>query len=128
MAEQCALKSLPGLQISNTENHRERNKASTPQITLTPASPAVPQKAHSRSTSPTLMLCDSPVRPPLKSYTHGSEEQRLLYDDIPMQVRHWQHFQQIYKCVFFHRRIIKITIFPFYRYHFKFQCVSPHIT
>ncbi|XP_057202099.1 uncharacterized protein LOC130561657 isoform X1 [Triplophysa rosa] len=86
MAGQCALKSPPGLQTYSTEHHKGRNKASTPQITLTPASPAVPQKAPSRSTSPTLMLCDSPVRPPLRSSSPGSDEQRLLYDDMPMQI------------------------------------------
>ncbi|XP_056609711.1 uncharacterized protein LOC130426789 [Triplophysa dalaica] len=82
MVDKCALKSPPGLHIYSTENHKGGNKASTPQITLTPASPAVPQKAPPRSRSPTLMLCDSPLR----SYSPGSDEQRLLYDDMPMQI------------------------------------------
>nr|XP_055044350.1 uncharacterized protein LOC129430815 isoform X1 [Misgurnus anguillicaudatus]XP_055044360.1 uncharacterized protein LOC129430815 isoform X1 [Misgurnus anguillicaudatus]XP_055044370.1 uncharacterized protein LOC129430815 isoform X1 [Misgurnus anguillicaudatus]XP_055044377.1 uncharacterized protein LOC129430815 isoform X1 [Misgurnus anguillicaudatus] len=71
-----------GFKPSSTGNQRERN----PQIILTPASPATPKKPDSRPASPILMLCDSEPLPRSASFCPVSEKERLLYDDMPMQI------------------------------------------
>ncbi|XP_051569765.1 uncharacterized protein LOC127450074 [Myxocyprinus asiaticus] len=91
MDDQCVtLSSLPGFQHPSVGTQGKKYKTSAPQIVLTPASPAEPKKACSRPASPTLILCDSepPVRPPPRSasFSPVSDKERLLYDDMPMQI------------------------------------------
>ncbi|XP_073801155.1 uncharacterized protein isoform X2 [Danio rerio] len=85
--QRVALSALPGIQASHVGSRTERNRSPTPQIVLTPASPAAPKKVSPSPSSPSLSVCEAD-RPPPRSATFCpvADSDRLLYDDPNAQI------------------------------------------